>query len=306
MNVEEEVLRIQKKLSKISKNESGSDQALDLLKALQKLKIDLDILTKTRIGMTVNELRKNSQDEEVIAFSKTLIKNWKKFLSSNSNDSGSGSKDSSKSSSKSNGSSSKSEKSSKDSKDDKSSKDSKSKIPTTFPPPSSSSTTDAVRLKCREMLASSLKVEGSEYPEGCASAEELAEELEEEIYREFRNTDMRYKNRVRSRFSNLKDPKNPSLRNNYVSGAITAAKLAKMTSEEMANDEMKKLRERFVKEAINDAQLATVQGTKTDLLKCGKCKKRNCTYNQLQTRSSDEPMTTFVLCNECGNRWKFC
>lgn len=25
---------------------------------------------------------------------------------------------------------------------------------------------------------------------------------------------------------------------------------------------------------------------------------------QLQTRSADEPMTTFVLCNECGNRWK--
>lgn len=79
-----------------------------------------------------------------------------------------------------------------------------------------------------------------------------------------------------------------------------------MTSEEMASDEIKKLREKFVKEAINDAQLATVQGTKTGLLKCGKCKKRNCTYNQVQTRSADEPMTTFVLCNECGNRWKFC
>ena len=25
---------------------------------------------------------------------------------------------------------------------------------------------------------------------------------------------------------------------------------------------------------------------------------------QLQTRSADEPMTTFVLCLECGNRWK--
>jgi transcription elongation factor S-II len=48
----------------------------------------------------------------------------------------------------------------------------------------------------------------------------------------------------------------------------------------MASDEMKSLRNKFLKEAINDAQLATVQGTKTDLLKCGKCKKRNCTYNQ--------------------------
>jgi hypothetical protein len=49
----------------------------------------------------------------------------------------------------------------------------------------------------------------------------------------------------------------------------------------MASDEMKSLRNKFLKEAINDAQLATVQGTKTDLLKCGKCKKRNCTYNQV-------------------------
>lgn len=54
----------------------------------------------------------------------------------------------------------------------------------------------------------------------------------------------------------------------------------------MASDEMKKIREKFVKEAINDAQLATVQGTKTDLLKCGKCKKRDVTYNQIQTRSA--------------------
>ena len=85
-------------------------------------------------------------------------------------------------------------------------------------------------------------------------------------------------------------------------GVIPAEKLAVMTSEMMASDEVKKQREAFVKEGIDAAQLATVQGTKTDLLKCGKCGKKNCTYNQIQTRSADEPMTTFVLCNECGNR----
>ena len=44
----------------------------------------------------------------------------------------------------------------------------------------------------------------------------------------------------------------------------------------------------------------------TSQFKCGKCKKNNCTYFQLQTRSADEPMTTFVHCLNCNNRWKFC
>ena len=66
--------------------------------------------------------------------------------------------------------------------------------------------------------------------------------------------------------------------------------------------QVKAQREAFVKAGIDAAQLATVQGTKTSSFKCGRCKKSNCTYNQLQTRSADEPMTTFVLCMECGNR----
>lgn len=70
-----------------------------------------------------------------------------------------------------------------------------------------------------------------EIPEGCASPEELAEELEEAIYQEFRNTDMRYKNRVRSRVANLKDIKNPGLRMNFLVGVIPAGRLAVMTAE---------------------------------------------------------------------------
>jgi DNA-directed RNA polymerase subunit M/transcription elongation factor TFIIS len=42
----------------------------------------------------------------------------------------------------------------------------------------------------------------------------------------------------------------------------------------------------------------------TDLFTCRACKSNKCTYTQLQTRSADEPMTTFVTCLECGKRWK--
>lgn len=42
----------------------------------------------------------------------------------------------------------------------------------------------------------------------------------------------------------------------------------------------------------------------TDTFTCRKCKLKKCTYYQMQTRSADEPMTTFVSCINCGNRWK--
>ncbi|GAB7364148.1 hypothetical protein MBLNU230_g4699t1 [Neophaeotheca triangularis] len=38
---------------------------------------------------------------------------------------------------------------------------------------------------------------------------------------------------------------------------------------------------------------------------CGKCKNKKVSYSQAQTRSADEPMTTFCECTVCGNRWKF-
>jgi DNA-directed RNA polymerase subunit M/transcription elongation factor TFIIS len=37
---------------------------------------------------------------------------------------------------------------------------------------------------------------------------------------------------------------------------------------------------------------------------CGRCKSKKTTYYQLQTRSADEPMTTFVSCLSCGKNWK--
>ena len=47
-------------------------------------------------------------------------------------------------------------------------------------------------------------------------------------------------------------------------------------------------------------------GTASIYFYCSGCKKKSkCDYYQLQTRSADEPMTTFVTCLECDRRWKF-
>ena len=46
------------------------------------------------------------------------------------------------------------------------------------------------------------------------------------------------------------------------------------------------------------------EDTNVGLFKCMKCKSHNTTYYSLQTRSADEPMTNFITCKNCGNRWK--
>lgn len=40
------------------------------------------------------------------------------------------------------------------------------------------------------------------------------------------------------------------------------------------------------------------------ILTCGKCKSKRVSYTSFQTRSSDEPMTIFAECIECGNKWR--
>lgn len=48
------------------------------------------------------------------------------------------------------------------------------------------------------------------------------------------------------------------------------------------------------------------KATASIMMFCGGCKRKTkCDYYQLQTRSADEPMTTFVTCLECDKRWKF-
>jgi DNA-directed RNA polymerase subunit M/transcription elongation factor TFIIS len=42
----------------------------------------------------------------------------------------------------------------------------------------------------------------------------------------------------------------------------------------------------------------------TDMFKCTRCGKRQCTYYEMQTRSADEPMTQFIRCLNCGKNWR--
>ncbi|XP_058249808.1 transcription elongation factor A protein 1 [Hemibagrus wyckioides] len=305
---EEEVIRIAKKIDKLAQKKNGSG-ALDLLKELKNVPMTLELLQSTRIGMSVNAIRKQSTDEEVTSLAKSLIKSWKKLL----DEPAGGDKPSEEKKKESAAPVMSQSQGSPEPREESSSSNSSSKseavdmMPTTHTStfPRAPGTSDSVRLKCREMLSNALQT-GDDHITIGSDCDELGAQIEECIFLEFKNTDMKYKNRVRSRISNLKDMKNPNLRRNVLCGNVPPDRIAKMTAEEMASDELKEMRKNMTKEAIRDHQMAKTGGTVTDLFTCGRCKKNKCTYTQVQTRSADEPMTTFVFCNECGNRWKFC
>ena len=51
------------------------------------------------------------------------------------------------------------------------------------------------------------------------------------IFDEFKNTEAKYKTRIRSRYSNLKDSRNPELRARVLTGDIPPDRIASMTSD---------------------------------------------------------------------------
>ena len=109
-----------------------------------------------------------------------------------------------------------------------------------------------------------------------------------------------YIQKVKAIIFNLK---NTDLFNKLVNKEIKAHELSFLNHQSMRPDLWNKLLEE--KRIKDENKFAPKIEASTDDFKCSKCKSKKCTFYQLQTRSADEPMTTFVTCLDCGNRWKF-
>ncbi|KAG9784239.1 transcription elongation factor, partial [Aureobasidium melanogenum] len=114
-----------------------------------------------------------------------------------------------------------------------------------------------------------------------------------------------YKDKIRSLYQNLKNKSNPGLRKRILSGEVTAVRFVSMTHEEMKSKQQREEEIKIAKENMNNAMVAQEEKSVSTSLECGKCHQKKVSYSQAQTRSADEPMTTFCECLNCGNRWKF-
>lgn len=108
-----------------------------------------------------------------------------------------------------------------------------------------------------------------------------------------------YLDRVRTIYLNLK---NSDLKIKVQNKNIKPHEIAFMTHQEMQPNKWDALIQE--KKIRDENKYEPKLEASTDNFKCYKCKSNKCTYYQLQTRSADEPMTTFVNCLDCGNRWK--
>lgn len=109
-----------------------------------------------------------------------------------------------------------------------------------------------------------------------------------------------YLDRLRSIYNNLQ--KSDRLTKMVNSGEIKAQEIAFMTHQEICPEKWEELiKAKSIKDKNKFEQNLEAM---TDTFTCRKCKSKKCSYYALQTRSSDEPMTLFITCLDCGARMK--
>jgi transcription elongation factor S-II len=108
-----------------------------------------------------------------------------------------------------------------------------------------------------------------------------------------------YTDRFRTVWVNLQ---NSDLLHRIKMKEIKPHEVGLMTHQEMAPDKWEALLKR--KQDRDMDLYAPKLEANTDNYTCRKCGSNKCSYYQLQTRSADEPMTTYVTCIDCGQRWK--
>tara|TARA_Y100001970_G_scaffold293073_2_gene437578 strand:+ start:5715 stop:6218 length:504 start_codon:yes stop_codon:yes gene_type:complete len=94
-------------------------------------------------------------------------------------------------------------------------------------------------------------------------------------------------------------PNSEVFKNRILAGDVDPYSIATFTHENMHPELWSELRINMLKKHI------TKQEEVGDgMFTCNACKSKKTVYYQMQTRSADEPMTTYVTCTNCNKKWK--
>ncbi|KAE9325449.1 hypothetical protein PF008_g16871 [Phytophthora fragariae] len=305
----EDAKNLHRRLLKFTRGDvTDEGEALEVLRALEKTTVTYAILKETKMGHTVGKLRKH-ENEKIASLGRLLVKSWKNMALSPKASSSTASSSSSRPHAK------------KETSPKPSSSPGSNGLKTAPKPPAArvSSTPfipaglDKVRATVRTRLKEILEASEGGDPGQVAAAAEVA------MARTYHmgapgEQKKEYMAKYRQLSFNLK--KNAELRQNLLDDSVSGDQLVKMTAEELATEEKRAQIEKLRDDAFQEARLdwaeanhekiqkqTGTEGTK-GLFTCGRCKSSKTSNTQKQTRSADEPMTVFVMCHNCGNRWK--
>jgi len=322
----------------ISKKSDEESDVLAALEELHDLDMNLELLSSSRIGRTIRQLSKDKRSPSITAKSKQLEKKWKTLAEEKTPKKGSATKPTEKrkrenstgspAGQKRNASHSQKaspktqpkkevkkeekevkkeekevKKDEKDKKEIKPEKREEGKIPTVvadFKGETSNSARNIVQVRLWQAL-------GACQVQGASESSKVAIAIENALYKSYEDPKTKdYSQKFRSLYSNLKDELNVGLRNALFTGDLTPERLIQMSYEELANPQLQEQRKEL-KEYQTEARRGDrhMRDASCTMFTCHKCGQNKTTYFQLQTRSADEPMTTFVTCCNCGNHWKF-
>jgi len=306
----------------IAKAMSGGDPPSTLSSLLDELKKGVvaseELLRSTRIGVTVNKL-KTYKDPAVARQAAELVSKWRGDIKKAGAASGSSTP---KPNAVTNGKASpaltaspapstKSQQS-QQSQQQQQQPAAKAKAKLAVAPENRSSKADnvdtdltgnKVRDNCLKLMYDGLAHMSTDSP---ADVLRVARAVEHAAYNAYQpETSEAYKAKMRSLYQNLKNKSNPGLRVRVLASEISPDRFVKMSHEELKSKERRMEDERLQKENMDKAMVAQVEKSISASLTCGKCGQKMVSYTQAQTRSADEPMTTFCECNNCGHRWKF-
>lgn len=279
-----------------AESDASVERCKDILTALQKTPMTIELLTETLVGATVNKLKTH---KELGVTVKRLVKQWKQVAKP------------------------KAEAKSSPAERRKSDSSHGGGDPDYNPESEWLSLPDHRSSICKKLYDILLIAKPALLEQGVAESVMLplmgprAAEVEHAIYTFSRNNRKAYMDKARSISFNLK--KNTKLAVSLLLGQMEAKEMVKLSAEDLASDDARKTREtvkqklidskRLDWEQANESKINEQCGITGDLLTaslftCGRCKSVKTTSTQKQTRSADEPMTVFVLCLNCGKRWK--
>lgn len=104
--------------------------------------------------------------------------------------------------------------------------------------------------------------------------------------------------KIAANISQENNVKNPNLANKIIDGLIQFNDLPKMTSQELYPEKYE-----IVLKKIESSKAVKKSVKTTVMYKCRRCRRNECTYENLYNRSLDEGVNLKITCVPCGYQW---